>query len=202
MNILLFSNDDNLLDRWKSSLNSFELILINDEESLYKELVKEKSVVIVDLLSCGDEPILFLKPIVDVGASVMLLDANPEFGNTKKILDIGVKGYGTLMMDDIHLNEAIKVILDGNVWLYPDFIDEMVFRLRDKSDSSSNDDEILNKLSQREKEVALCIKNGKANKEIAQSLDITIRTVKAHTKNIYDKVGVSNRLALALLFNK
>ncbi|MEA3498704.1 MAG: response regulator transcription factor [Campylobacterota bacterium] len=202
MNILLFSNDDNLLDRWKNSLSDFDLVIMNSEESLYKEVIKERSVVIVDLLSCGGEPVLFLKPLAEAGASVMVLDSNPEFENTKKILDIGVKGYGTLMMDDIHLNEAVKVILDGNVWLYPDFIDEMVFRLRDKSDSNSTDDEILSKLSQREKEVALCIKNGKANKEIAQSLDITIRTVKAHTKNIYDKVGVSNRLALALLFNK
>ena len=202
MKVVLFSNDENLVDRWQNSLKVFNLIIVDDLETLYKEVVKEKSIVIVNLSACGDDTISFLKPIVDAGASVMVLDPNPKYENTKRILDIGVKGYGSLMMHDIHLNEAVKVILDGNVWLYPGFIDEMVFRLRDKSSSNSNDDMILNKLSQREKEVALCIKNGLANREIAQNLDITIRTVKAHTKNIYDKVGVSHRLALALLFNK
>ncbi len=199
MRTLLYSTDLALLDRWKISLSSFDLMQINDVETLYKEVLKEESALIVNLSSCGDDPISFLKPLIEAKAHILILDPNPRFESTKKILQAGVKGYGNLMMHDIHLNEALRVILDGSVWLYPAFIDEMVARLKDKPTGSQ---QLLDNLSQREKEVALCIKEGLTNKEIAEKLDITIRTVKAHTQNIYEKTGVSNRLALALLFNK
>ncbi len=201
MRTLLYSTDEGLLDRWKMSLKNFELTQINDIETLYNEVLKEESALIINLASCGDNPIPFLKPLVEAKAHILVLDPNPRFENTKKILQAGVKGYGNLMMHDIHLNEALRVILDGSVWLYSEFIDEMVGRLKDINIQSSSQ-QILDNLSHREKEVALCIKEGFSNKEIAQKLDITIRTVKAHTQNIYEKTGVSNRLALALLFNK
>lgn len=201
MRTLLFSTDDGLLDRWKNSLKRFGPLQINDVETLYKEVLKEKSALIINLSSCGIDPISFLKPIVDAGAHVMVLDPNPEYERTKTILQAGIKGYGSLMMHDIHLNEALRVILDGSVWLYPAFIDEMVHRLKDKTPANSSE-QLLDKLSEREREVVFCIKDGLTNKEISQKLDITVRTVKAHTNHIYEKTGVSNRLALALLFNK
>ncbi|MEA3289758.1 MAG: response regulator transcription factor [Campylobacterota bacterium] len=201
MRTLLFSTDTSLLDRWKMSLNNFDLVQINDIETLYSEVLKEQAAVLINLASCGSDPIKFLKPLVESGAHVMVLDPSPTYANTKKILEVGVRGYGSLMMHDIHLSEALKAILDGNIWLYPDFIDEMVERLSEKRSDNDNE-KVLEKLSQREKEVALYVKDGLTNKDIAQKLDITIRTVKAHTHNIYDKTGVSNRLALALLFNK
>lgn len=202
MKTLLFSDDLNLLDRWRNSLSSFEVLQIDSIETLYQEVLKEKSAVIVNLSACGKEPELFLKPIIDAEASVMILDPNPKYENTKKMVELGIRGYGNLMMHDVHLNDALKTILDGNVWLYPDFIDEMVLRLRSSVSTKTDNSDLLNQLSEREKEVALYIKDGLANKEIAKNLDITTRTVKAHTQHIYEKLGVSNRLALALLFNK
>ena len=43
---------------------------------------------------------------------------------------------------------------------------------------------------------------GASNKEIARELDITERTVKAHLSSIFQKTGVSDRVALVLLTNK
>jgi DNA-binding NarL/FixJ family response regulator len=44
----------------------------------------------------------------------------------------------------------------------------------------------------------LTVVNGYANSEIAQKFEISVKTVKHHLTNIFDKVGVSNRLELAL----
>jgi DNA-binding CsgD family transcriptional regulator len=53
-------------------------------------------------------------------------------------------------------------------------------------------------LSKREKEVLSLLLQGKSNKQIALSLDITVRTVEFHLKNIYAKFQVSSRIELVL----
>ena len=53
-------------------------------------------------------------------------------------------------------------------------------------------------LTARELEVVGAIVSGYTNREIAESFSISEQTVKHHLRNIFDKVGVSNRLELAL----
>ena len=53
-------------------------------------------------------------------------------------------------------------------------------------------------LSKREKEVIKLVLQGKSNKQIALSLDITVRTVEFHLKNVYAKFQVSSRVELIL----
>ena len=53
-------------------------------------------------------------------------------------------------------------------------------------------------LSKREKEVVRLLLQGKSNKQIALSLDISVRTVEFHLKNIYTKLQVSSRIELIL----
>ncbi len=53
-------------------------------------------------------------------------------------------------------------------------------------------------LTLREREIAELIGNGESNKQIARQLLITERTVKAHVTGIFRKLGVGDRLSLAL----
>lgn len=53
-------------------------------------------------------------------------------------------------------------------------------------------------LTQREKQVIALIGAGYTNKDLAQKLGITENTAKHHLTNIFDKLGVSNRLELVL----
>ena len=53
-------------------------------------------------------------------------------------------------------------------------------------------------LTPREREIALWIASGDRNKEIANRLEITERTVKAHLTSIFRKLGLTDRLRLAL----
>ncbi|HLH05368.1 MAG TPA: response regulator transcription factor [Bryobacteraceae bacterium] len=53
-------------------------------------------------------------------------------------------------------------------------------------------------LSQREREIIILIAQGYKNKEIAEKMFITEQTVKNHLHNVFDKIGVSDRLELAL----
>ncbi len=53
-------------------------------------------------------------------------------------------------------------------------------------------------LSDREREVAHQLLEGKSNKQIASTLGISVRTVEFHLKNIYEKYGVASRMELVL----
>jgi two-component system nitrate/nitrite response regulator NarL len=59
----------------------------------------------------------------------------------------------------------------------------------------------LNKLTQREYNIAVRVGNGESNKQIAQACAITERTVKAHLTEIFLKLGVNDRLNLALVLS-
>jgi len=58
---------------------------------------------------------------------------------------------------------------------------------------------LLEKMTRREQQIALLLCEGRLNKQIADQLSLTEGTVKTHLHNIYDKLGVSNRTALAAL---
>lgn len=53
-------------------------------------------------------------------------------------------------------------------------------------------------LSEREKEVLVCLCNGMSNKEIAAELCLSMRTVKNHLSNIYPKIHVADRTQAAI----
>jgi two-component system nitrate/nitrite response regulator NarL len=60
------------------------------------------------------------------------------------------------------------------------------------------DGRIPEPLTDREREIAYLVSRGYRNKEIAEALEISEQTVKNHLRNIFEKLGVADRLSLAL----
>jgi two-component system nitrate/nitrite response regulator NarL len=97
------------------------------------------------------------------------------------------------------LEPAIRSVLNGNYWVenreVPDvskFLSELSESLGGEASSRSYG------LTQRETEVIGLVTEGCSNKDVASRLGITEDTVKRHLTNIFDKVGMSTRLELAL----
>ena len=199
MKIIVYSKDLNLIDRYNKLLDSYSFTVINQYENLYLEAKKESVIIIMNIEECEDDFTL-LSSLIEQNAYLMILDSTPNYETGKQLIFLGIKCYGNLMMDDIHLKEAINSVSDGNIWLYPEFINETVQRMRFEANPNFIDEK-LKLLSNREKEVAELVLKKLSYLEISEQLNITIRTVKAHTKNIYEKFNVSNRLAFLLLFN-
>ena len=57
----------------------------------------------------------------------------------------------------------------------------------------------MNSLTSREREVVLALAEGLSNKDVGRRLNLSEGTVKVHLHNIYTKLGVKNRTALAVL---
>ena len=72
------------------------------------------------------------------------------------------------------------------------------------SDAGARSDharDLMATLSPRELDVALAVGRGHANAEIAAALHLSVPTVKAHVSRLLDKLGVDNRVQIALLVN-
>ena len=200
MKIVVYCKDINLVDRYKNSLLDYDFTIVDFFDELYIEAKKERILIIMNINECENELSSCITPLVDLDSYLIILDPTPTYEKGKKLISLGIKAYGNLMMNDIHLKEAINSVNDGNIWLYPEFINETVQRMRFEANPNTIESK-LNILSSREKEVALLVLEKLSYIEISEKLDITLRTVKAHTKNIYSKFNVNNRLAFILLFN-
>lgn len=132
---------------------------------------------------------------------VMILSMIPNFTEAQKFLTLGAMGYGNAMMHESHLYSVYQALEEGKIWLHPDFITLMISQMQDRDNPKEKSLEILNPLSKREREVALMLSEGATHQEISDTLDITVRTVKAHATAIYQKLNVKDRLALSLLLH-
>ncbi|MCD8543683.1 MAG: response regulator transcription factor [Sulfurospirillum cavolei] len=130
---------------------------------------------------------------------VVIFSAMPTYEEGSKWLALGIKAYGNVHMAPIHLHEIYHSVSEGNIWLYPEFIQTMIRTFNTQKTMTPASHPLLKRLTQKEQEVALLLKKGLSNKEIALHVGITERTVKAHLSSIFEKTGAKDRLALALI---
>ena len=84
----------------------------------------------------------------------------------------------------------------GEIWLDNRMTAEVIDAFKKSSDAGVRREKPL--LSPREREIVQLVAQGFRNREIAEKLFISEQTVKNHLHNIFDKLGVSDRLELAL----
>jgi len=193
MKVIIHSDDINLLSHWQKSLNS-ECEIVDDLDELLNVTL---SLIIVNFSACLPSCDDVLKTLIGNDNKILVLHRTPELVIAKKLLRIGAMGYGNALMRDHFIIAALNAIKDNMVWLYPELTSQLIMDI--PTTKESDDEEQLSKLTQREREVALLLKEAYPYKEIALKLDITPRTVKAHAQSTYSKLNVKDRLALALL---
>jgi DNA-binding NarL/FixJ family response regulator len=94
------------------------------------------------------------------------------------------------------LVKSIHRVHAGEIWLDSRMTSEVIKTFSASSTSGARSEKLL--LSDREMEVVQRVAQGFHNREIGKKLFISEQTVKNHLHNIYDKLGVSDRLELAL----
>lgn len=87
------------------------------------------------------------------------------------------------------LTKAIHAVMDGHVWFPPEIQAELTARLREPAPTA---------LTPREREIVRCVALGLRNAEVADRLGITEVTVKSHLNNVFQKLGLRDRVQLTL----
>jgi DNA-binding NarL/FixJ family response regulator len=93
---------------------------------------------------------------------------------------------------------ALHTVIGGQHWVCREAVTHMVQYLRRLSPPEAARGEQARNLTRREREILSAIVAGLTNREIAEKLTISEDTVKHHLSRIFDKVGVSRRLELAM----
>jgi DNA-binding NarL/FixJ family response regulator len=114
--------------------------------------------------------------------------------NLQNLISKGIVGILPPSADAELLRKALKAILMGELWLDRSTLMKLMACMKQASPHV--------RLAHREKEIISHICQGYKNKEIAQKLQISEQTVKSHCNRIYKKLGVTDRLQLALYSHK
>jgi len=97
------------------------------------------------------------------------------------------------------LPRCIIAVHRGQIWANSEELHFVISALADTTHTTAVEQESLSLLSKREREVADSIVEGLTNREVAERLGISQHTVKNYVFKIFDKLGASNRVELAVL---
>lgn len=129
------------------------------------------------------------------GAGVVAVLERPSKEEFLAALEAGVRGFIRLGADDGELVEAVKCVARGNAFVSRTFLEDAGLLSVDASAPAGAGV----KLTEREREILELLTRGLANKEIAQALFITEKTVKNHLYRVFKKLGVHGRTQAALV---
>lgn len=130
---------------------------------------------------------------------VILLTASIDRPDIVKALQLGARGLVLKESATALLLEAIRTVMGGEYWIGRETVSDLVFALRTLTKEPERAESPANfGLTARELQITAFVVAAAGNREIAQQLNISEKTVKHHLTNIFDKLGVSSRLELAL----
>ncbi len=112
----------------------------------------------------------------------------------------GAEGFLVKDTSPSDLIEAIKTVASGESMLSPSVTTTLVAHLRGAGSQSPANEGVarLALLTDREREVAIAIGRGLSNADIAAELFMSVATVKAHVTRVFDKLGTTNRVQVAI----
>lgn len=135
---------------------------------------------------------------IAAGARVIALTQTEDSRQAKLALEVGANGYLHYLAAIPVLQQVGQVVEVGGLWLGVDLMRQLVFATATIINPVPETNQ-LDLLSAREQDVAKAVAAGKSNKEVAQELNITERTVKAHLSAVFEKLHVRDRLHLVLV---
>jgi two-component system, NarL family, nitrate/nitrite response regulator NarL len=176
-------------------------------DAIERTVLLEPDVVLMELKLPRVDGLTVLRSIrTRAPKSKVILFAAPE--NRDEFVEAMKLGCSGILHKDVPTSLIEKSILKvhaGEIWLDSNTTAAVMRKFSSPADLSQGATAPNGKtpreraqLSQREREIIILIAQGYKNKEIAEKMFITEQTVKNHLHNVFDKLGVSDRLELAL----
>lgn len=197
--LLIFSGARLHRDAWQALLSRQPGINIVGAASELAELAAftaplERATVLVDVLPIRPE---FVRRLSEArpDCGLLILVSDYELAEIVSLLKAGASGLISRDSSSGDLARGIIAAGRGEIVLPP----ELAARaLRALARGGVTDETPAESLSVRETEVLRLLAMGQTNKDIAQTLILSVRTIEAHLRNIYGKLGVGTRTEAAL----
>ncbi len=189
-----------LNDRWKKAFP--KALVITNVSGIAEASNSAKAVIWLDISAvAAQDRLRDLKEAVTFGWPVVALAATPAEAEAFQMLNTGAAGYCHVKAAPEQLREIGLVVEHSGVWMPPELMQRLLKLSLRVLPTEMPVEQELNDLTAREQMVAEQIATGATNREISERLEITERTVKAHLSAIFEKLGVRDRVQLALAMN-
>jgi len=132
---------------------------------------------------------------------IVILSASDHQNDVTKALKLGARAYVLKGVGGPELVNVVHGVARGETYVTPSLAVEMLLRRHTDQTGVPMADRI-EMLTRREREVFRLVGGAWTNKEIAERLSISDKTVKHHITNILGKLGARNRVEVALLANR
>jgi DNA-binding NarL/FixJ family response regulator len=198
--------DDHLLiaETWATLINldpEFEVVKVYDNtKTMIDEITEVRpDVAILDINInpfSGIEATTMIKKLAP-GAKIIGVSMHNQPSFAKKMIRNGAMGYVTKNSSKLEMYDAIRSVMKGEKYICAEIQRNITNQLL-----VEEEDNKLSKLTEREIEIIRLIKNGSTNKEIAETLFLSPRTVETHRARILKKLGLKNSLSLVKYINE
>ena len=161
------------------------------DETIRRIKGHKPDVLVLDLFMPGREPMDAIPDLIEAspGTSIVVLTMQDDVAYVRRAFQLGAVGYLIKDAADEDLITAIRTVTAGDTYLHP----AVGARL---AASVPQDDVADSGLSEREIEVLRLIALGFTNREIAEKLFLSVRTVESHRAHIQEKLELTTRAEL------
>jgi len=173
------------------------------EEAVALTLQHEPDILLLDVAMPHANGMQVLQQIAAASKTtrIIMVTGAVEENELRQALRLGARGFVLKESGAMQLLESIRVVHGGEYFVGRECMADLVSEVRSRG-AASEGKALRQKtdfgLTTRERQIVSAVVNAYQNKEIAEKFAISEKTVKHHLTNIFNKVGVSNRLELAL----
>ena len=170
------------------------------DEAIQLVDILNPDILLLDLLMPKVSGMEVLKSLADKRKEVrpIILSGAADGGDISRVFELGARGLVLKESATTLLFKCIQAVMDGQYWIGQSSVTTLSQTLDHYKDSAKDKKKKNFGLTQREMEIVRAVVSGYPNKEIAGRYGISEQTVKHHITNIFDKLGVYNRLELTL----
>ena len=201
--ILIASRSRRVLRRWHQAVaDKFVVGEVKHWTVLSRHVASVKpGVLLLDTALPGyaGPPSLRALQRVSRHTNIVLLTDAPDKQDAIAALQVGARGFCRRLVARSLMLRVAEKVREGEIWITRTLVSRLLdeaMATRRKSNGVRPD---LQQLTRRERQIALLVSEGYANRAIASSLKTAEKTVKGHLTRMFRKLGIPNRLHLALL---
>jgi two-component system response regulator NreC len=140
----------------------------------------------------GVEIIRTIRKMRTLQTKVIIFTMHKDVGYVVQAFQEGAQGFVVKDVDTAYLIEGIKAVARGEQYLGPSFTKEQIQDYLERLQSERDEDDIMERLTKREREILIFVARGATNNEIAHNLGISVRTVERHRYNMMKKAHFRN----------
>ncbi len=180
-----------------TSENDLELIgeATGGLEAIEKVDQLSPDVLVLDISMPDKDGIEVIRKLKEEGktCAILVLTVHEDDALLREAVRLGAAGYILKHAAESELISAIRSVFRGELYIHPKMIRSL---LQPDSSTTVQGQSTLEKLTLREVEVLKLIVQGYTNKQVAEELGISIRTVEGHRANLTDKLAIRSRVDL------